>query len=83
MKHRCARVFTEEPKKIPMTNSPTAALQKPKTTAAAIKTLALIEKQKKEAMEQIQKKYQLADGLKWVFCYFWMYRNFDHIFQMQ
>lgn len=62
---RCLRVFTEEPKKIPVSTIPvtTATQQKPKTTATATKIMTLIEKQRKDA-EQAQKKFQLSEGLK-------------------
>lgn len=61
---RCLRVFTEEPKQIPMNAVATTINQPKKTTPQAQKILTLIEKQKKEQLEQIQKKFQLTDGVK-------------------
>lgn len=46
-----------------MTNATTVTQQKPKTTAAQIRALALMEKQKKD-LEQIQKKFQLSESMK-------------------
>lgn len=54
----CARVFTEETKKIAI-NTTISTTPKPKQ--AIQKTLASIEKQKKENFEQIQKKFQISE----------------------
>lgn len=55
------RVFTEEPKRIPIPAS-IVTTTKPKTTAQ--KTLAVLEKQKKIALEQAQKRIQLSERYK-------------------
>lgn len=46
-----------------MTNATTITQQKTKTTAAQVRAMALIEKQKKD-LEQIQKKFQLSESMK-------------------
>lgn len=65
LRFRCFRIFTEEPKKIPVSaNPPTPNQQPKKTTAHAQKIMNIIEKQKKESLEQIQKKFQLTESVK-------------------
>lgn len=46
-----------------MTNATTVTQQKTKTTAAQVKQMALLEKQKKD-LEHIQKKFQLSESMK-------------------
>lgn len=59
----CFRIFTEEPKRIPAATA--AQVNQPKkTTLQAQKIVTIIEKQKKEALEQIQKKFQLTESVK-------------------
>lgn len=58
---RCLRIFTEEPKRIPM---PTSVVTTTKSKTTAQKTVAAIEKQKKVAIEQAQKRIQLSERYK-------------------
>lgn len=70
---RCRRIFTEEPKKVLMTTPKaksltTVAVASTTTTAAltlSVNTAALIDKQKKDAIAAIQKKFQMSnEGIK-------------------
>lgn len=65
LNYRCNRVFTEEPKRVPASAIQTPTQSKAKTiTTTTTPKLALIDKHKKETLEQIQKKFQLTEGLK-------------------
>lgn len=77
---RCFRVFTEEPKKIPVSQTVNTQPTK-KTTATATRIMTLIEKQKKESLEQIQKKFQLSEGVKWVSNIWFMNSNSSRFHQ--